>query len=309
MTKIILTIGLPASGKSTYARKLVTEDSTYVRLNRDDFRQMLFGQPVLDSQGEAMVTAAQHGAIDNALRAGFNVVVDDTNFFARGVRAILKIAHKHDAEVEFKDFTDVPLKECIRRDEIRREQGKSNFVSNAVGAAVIRGMYERYIKGRQLPLPIPSIGEYELIPYEPNPNLPDAVIVDIDGTIARMIDRGPFDWKRVGEDEPVQAVLDMVYALEKAGNIILFTSGRDGSCYGETSAWIHRYYHHEGKNWQLVMRAEKDNRPDWIIKAEIFDRAYRNNYHIKLVIDDRGQVVRMWRKLGLTVAQVAEGEF
>jgi predicted kinase len=308
MTKIILTRGLPASGKTTFARTLVASDPTYVRLNRDDFRQMLFGKAVLDSQGETTVTVAQHGAIDNALNAGFNVIVDDTNFFVRGVNSILKIAQKYDAEVEWKDFTHVDVETCIARDAFRREQGDST-VSGAVGEKAIRGMHDRYIRGHKLPLPFPELSSYELKPYEADLNKPSAVIVDIDGTIAKMEGRSPYDWKRVGEDSPVQAILDMVYALEQAGNIILFTSGRDAVCFQETGAWIHRYYHHEGKNWTLLMRKENDSRADWIIKAEIFDQYYRDQYNVKLVIDDRAQVVRMWRKLGLTVAQVAEGEF
>lgn len=304
--RVILTRGLPASGKSTYARKLVDEDPTFIRLNRDDFRQMLFGQAVLSSAKEQMVTAAQHGAIDNSLKAGFNVIVDDTNFFERGVKNIMKIAQKYGAEVEFKDFTDVSLDELLHRDDQRRQAGKSNL-SGAVGEKVIRDMHRRYIQGRQLPLPIPNIGSYELIPYEPDESKPKAVIVDIDGTVAKMIDRSPYDWKRVGEDGPVQTVLDMVYALEKAGNIILFTSGRDGSCGRETYDWL--IDHYEGTRWFLEMREENDNRPDWIIKAEIFDNYYRDDYNVRLVVDDRDQVVRMWRQLGLTVAQVAEGDF
>lgn len=299
--KIVCTRGLPASGKSTYARKLVAEDPTYIRLNRDDFRQMLFSKAVLSAAQEQMVTAAQHGAIDNALKAGFNVIVDDTNFFERGVKSIMKIAQKYGAEVEFKDFTDVPLDELLRRDEQRRLAGQSH-ISAAVGERVIRDMYKRYIQGRQLPLKTPDIGSYELVPYEPDESKPQAVIVDIDGTVAKMLDRSPYDWKRVGEDDPVQAVLDMVYALEKAGNIILFTSGRDGSCERETYDWLMDHY--QGSRWFLEMREENDNRADWVIKAEIFDKYYRNDYNVRLVIDDRPQVCRMWRQLGLTVAQV-----
>lgn len=304
--RILLTRGLPASGKTTFARNLVEQDPTYIRLNRDDFRQMLFGQAVLSSPKEEMVTAAQHGAIDNALKAGYNVIVDDTNFFEKGVKNILKIAHKYAAEVEFKDFTDVALDELLRRDDERRQAGKSNL-SGAVGERVIRDMHRRYIQGRELPLRIPSIGEYELVPYELDESLPKAAIVDIDGTVATMIDRSPYDWKRVGEDGPVQTVLDMVYALEEQGYIILFTSGRDGSCVEETVEWILRHY--VGDNWRLEMREANDNRPDWIIKAEIFDREYRDKYNVRMVIDDRDQVVRMWRQLGLTVAQVAPGDF
>jgi predicted kinase len=307
MTKIILTRGLPASGKSTYARKLVEQDPTYVRLNRDDFRQMLFGKAVLDSSGESMVTAAQHGAVDNALKCGYNVIVDDTNFFARGVKNLQLIAFKYGAEVEFKDFTDVPLDELLSRDAARRLAGKSNL-SGEVGEKVIRGMHDRYIRGRKLPLPEPEFPTYEVVPYEPNALLPDAVIVDIDGTMAKMKDRSPYDWMRVGEDEPVQAVIDAVKAAHCSGSQIIVMSGRDGSCKYPTLGWLKR---HLGPDisFKLFMRAEKDGRRDDIVKLELFDTHVRNKFNIQYVLDDRDQVVRMWRKLGLTCMQVAPGDF
>lgn len=307
MTKLILTRGLPASGKSTYARELVANDPTYVRLNRDDFRQMLFGMPVLDSQGEAMVTAAQHGAVENALKAGFNVIVDDTNFFARGVKALMKIAIKHDAEIVFEDFTHVPLEECLRRDDIRRQEGKSNL-SGAVGQAVIRGMHERYLKGRKLPLAIPEVTQFDIEVYEPDTSKPEAIIVDIDGTLATMSGRSPYEWDRVHEDSPVESVIYAVKAAHAVGNTIIIMSGRDASCRYITLGWL-KWHLGPDMPFKLFMRAEKDQRQDDLVKYELFNENIRNNYHVKYVLDDRDQVIRMWRKLGLAAFQVNYGDF
>jgi predicted kinase len=302
MTKLILTRGLPASGKSTWARNL----TGYVRLNRDDFRQMLYGKAVLDSEGETAVTIAQHGAVEHCLKNNMDVVVDDTNFFARGVRALMKIAAKYGAEVEFKDFTDVPLEECIRRDALRREAGQSNL-SGEVGEKVIRGMYDRYLKGRQLPLPIPDVPILEVEPYDNPTDLMSVVIVDIDGTLAKMKDRSPYEWHRVGEDDPVQAVISAVRAAYLVGNEIIFLSGRDGSCRKETAGWLLQYL--PTVNGALYMRAEGDQRRDDIVKYELFNKHIRNRYHVSYVLDDRDQVVAMWRKLGLPCFQVNYGDF
>lgn len=306
MTQILeLTRGLPASGKSTYAHKKVKEDPSFIRLNRDDFRQMLFGKAVLDANGETLVTIAQHGAIDNALKSGKNVIVDDTNFFARGVNDILKIAAKYDVEVVFTDFTDVPLEECIRRDEIRRTAGQSNF-SSAVGEKVIRGMYDRYLKGRKLPLPIPAGFGINVEPYSNPTNLPNVVIVDIDGTLAKMSGRSPYDWKRVGEDSPVMAVVGAVYAAAYRSKIIVM-SGRDSLCRDITEKWLTT--HLIKTKFELFMRAEGDNRKDDLVKYELFNKHIRGKYHVNYILDDRDQVVRMWRKLGLAAFQVAPGDF
>ena len=57
------------------------------------------------------------------------------------------------------------------------------------------------------------------------------------------------------------------------------------------------------------MRKQHDNRADWIVKKELFVDEISNIYDVKFVLDDRQQVVDMWRSLGLTCFQVAEGNF
>jgi hypothetical protein len=57
------------------------------------------------------------------------------------------------------------------------------------------------------------------------------------------------------------------------------------------------------------MRDIYDSRRDSVVKREIFEREVRDRYHVVGVFDDRMQVVKMWRELGLTVFQVAEGDF
>ena len=306
MGKLILCRGLPGSGKTTWAKK----QKGYVRINRDDIRAMLFPVVTYSKDQEEQVTVIQHASIRAAFKAGHSVIIDDTNLNNKFVRQLMKIAQEFDAEVQFKDFFDVDVNQCLWNIDKRVKEGGRNVESE-----IVRGMYDRYIKGRTTipkPAPLPT---YEIKPYTEREegyaifhNLPWAVIVDIDGTIAKMVDRGPYDWKRVGEDEPVEDILAAVNAMEASGYMILFTSGRDGSCRAETQKWIEKNHHVYG-NWKLLMREEKDNRPDWIVKAEIFDKYIRGKYNVRMVFDDRAQVVRMWRKMGLTVAQVAEGEF
>lgn len=59
----------------------------------------------------------------------------------------------------------------------------------------------------------------------------------------------------------------------------------------------------------LLMRPEGDIRKDSIVKREIFENYIRDYYNIQFVLDDRNQVVEMWRSLGLKCLQVAEGDF
>ena len=59
---------------------------------------------------------------------------------------------------------------------------------------------------------------------------------------------------------------------------------------------------------KLLMRKNNDNRKDSIIKLELF-KEICNDYNIVCAIDDRQQVVDLWRSIGLRCLQVAPGNF
>ncbi|GIF10635.1 AAA family ATPase [Actinoplanes teichomyceticus] len=298
MTRLLITRGLPASGKTTFARKL---QPGVVRVNRDDLRRMLHGQRLFTQWAEAQVTHAQRAAVEALLRARANVIVDDTNLRAKAVREWAELAARFGASFEVHDFTDVPLAECLRRDADRPEDDR-------VGEDAIRRMHERYLAGRNLPLPVPFVdpGGPGVV-YRADPALPEAVLVDIDGTVALMRGRSPYDWSRVGEDAPNPAVIAAVRAMHAAGHAVVFCSGRDEVCRPETEAWLELFV--EVPYEALFMRPAGDSRKDATVKREIFDREIRDRWRVVGVFDDRQQVVRMWRALGLTVFQVAEGDF
>lgn len=137
---------------------------------------------------------------------------------------------------------------------------------------------------------------------------PRAVLVDIDGTLAHRGDRSPYDWSRVGEDEPNPAVIELVQTIAAAGrHRIILMSGRDEVCRQQTEVWLDaQVVPYEA----LHMRPHKDNRKDSIVKAELYRHHIEGRYDVAWVVDDRDQVVRMWREeLGLTCLQVAEGNF
>jgi len=136
-----------------------------------------------------------------------------------------------------------------------------------------------------------------------------AIIVDVDGTLADMRGvRKPFEWDKVSQDKPHQDIIDLVkdlYNLKKYKVII--TTGRDGICEKDTRQWLldHGVFFDE-----FYIRKAGDFRKDSVIKSEIYIDHIRPKYDIKYVIDDRDQVVNMWRDIfGLRVLQVAPGNF
>jgi predicted kinase len=298
MTRLLITRGLPASGKTTFARTL---QPSVARINRDDLRRMLHGRRLFTERAEDQVTLAQRASVEALLRAGADVIVDDTNLRAKTVREWAELAARLDATFEVHDFTDVPLDECLRRDAGRP-------VDERVGADPIRRMHDRYLAGRRLPLPVPraDVGGPGAV-YTPAEDLASVILVDIDGTVAVLNGRSPYDMTRVGEDAPNPAVIAAVRAMHAAGHAIVFCSGRDDSCRAQTEAWLAQ---HVGVPYEaLLMRALGDSRQDSIVKREMFDAEIRERWRVVGVFDDRRQVVRMWRALGLTVFQVAEGDF
>ncbi len=142
-------------------------------------------------------------------------------------------------------------------------------------------------------------------PYVPDPVLPTAVIVDIDGTLAHMTGRSPYDFAKVGTDRLSENVARVANYLSE-DYVTILMSGRPDSCRDDTTEWLYRH----GIMWDhLFMRRTHDNRPDEIVKYELFDRHVRGNWNVLVVLDDRDKVVRMWRGIGLTCLQVAPGAF
>lgn len=272
-----MTKGLPGSGKSTWAK---TQKA--FRVNKDDLRQKLHGG-VWSGKNEKQIIIER----DTLIRMNLpftDVICDDTNFHPKHEARLREIAKECGAEFEIKDFTDVSVEECIKRDQSRTG-------SAHVGEKVIRSMYNDFLR---------PVVKQEIIP-----GLPTCIICDIDGTLATMGSRSPFDWHKVGVDT-LKPVIANVFMEAKADKKIIF-SGRDGSCRQETMEWL---FNNGVVYDYLFMREAGDMRKDSIVKREIYDREILGKYNVLFVLDDRDQVVDMWRRdLGLTCLQVAYGNF
>lgn len=303
MTELLITRGLPGCGKTTYARAWVAADREHrARVNRDDIRAMLDDGQFVKGVTEPRILAARDAAILSLLVKGVDTICDDTNLPQRTARDLAKLAKRAGAGLTVVDLTGVPLATCLERNAARTDK-------HPVPADAIRDMHARYLAGRAFPLPLPEESADQaddLVPYEPKPGTPRAVLVDIDGTAALMVARSPFDETRVHEDRPNAPVITAVRAMSLAGHRVVFVSGRTDGCRDATEKWLAE---HVDVPFTLHMRAAGDGRKDSIVKAELFDAHIRDRYDVAFVIDDRRQVVDMWRSLGLTVLQCADGNF
>lgn len=133
-----------------------------------------------------------------------------------------------------------------------------------------------------------------------------AIIVDIDGTLAFMKDRTPFQYHKAINDGVFSHIADIVDKYHNDFFSVLVVSGRDEECKTVTMEWLDK---HQIPYDVLFMRSNGDKRGDDIVKKELYNKYIKDNFDIFFVLDDRDKVVKMWRNLGLPCLQVAPGDF
>ena len=137
--------------------------------------------------------------------------------------------------------------------------------------------------------------------------LPQAILCDLDGTLALLNKRNPYDASGCENDVLNRPVALVLQCFRKEGFRIVLISGRMDQYKEQTVRWLKR---HGVLYDDLFMRRANDRRKDSIIKREIYDREIRDKYYVEFVLDDRNQVVDLWRKdLKLPCFQVYYGDF
>lgn len=319
-------VGLPASGKSTYAKSIVAKDpNSWVRVNNDDLRAMMNGS-VWSQDYEKMITDARNYLIRDALKRGKNVIIDNLNLNRRHFDEVCKIAKSVNSDIQvFEKAFYIELDEAIARDSKR--EGKAQ-----VGEIVIKKWWKDS-GGKQFKFYKPRMeifqerkGNSQAMEAPARiDGAPEAVICDLDGTLALIHGRSPYDASDCDiKDLPNIPVIETVLAHYKAGRKIIFCSGREDKYRPETIRFIEKHCLVDNLNdpkdrdwvpiikpieYQLFMRKTNDFRKDAIIKEEIYQNEIEGKYNVLMVLDDRNQVVEFWRGKGLTCWQVAPGDF
>jgi hydroxymethylpyrimidine pyrophosphatase-like HAD family hydrolase len=141
--------------------------------------------------------------------------------------------------------------------------------------------------------------------------LPLAIICDLDGTLALLNGRSPYDASTCEQDVLNKPVADIVrrYLIDKDVKVF-FVSGREDKFKRQTDSFISVHFKDIPElDYRLIMRKSGDYRKDSEIKKEIYDKYIRGKYDVLFVLDDRDQVVKYWRSEGLTCLQVDYGNF
>lgn len=311
--KIIVNVGIAGSGKSTFSSLYVRENPRTIIVSRDEFRKSMFGyddktyneyyklQKEQIKNNEAIVSDFCNNQIEHALRNGYNVICDNTHLQKKYVN-------------EYKQF-GVPIElkffEIERYDAIHRDMNRVK----CVGHEVITKQYNSFCQ-INIEEWLKNINEFNNELYdiycsckkvEHDFDKRDAIIFDIDGTLAIKGNRSPYDWKKVYNDEPNYNVLYSYEQLNKCYDYDLFVcSGRDEICRAETEKWLSIYNINDYE--KLFMRPLNNRDKDWKIKSGFWCEIQKT-HNIIYMVDDRNQVVDFARRLGYDVHQVNYGNF
>jgi len=317
MPKITILQGLPASGKSTWAKEQILKSHGRTKMvNKDDLRALLDVNK-WTRDNEKFVLKVRDSIIGEAMSKGLDVIVDDTNLSPKHIShitVIVEIWNKTGVEAEMltdgrikhtqytvevnDSFLQVPYKECVKRDLAR---------PNSVGEKVIRGMWLQYI--------------YKAEKLTQNKELPHVIVCDLDGTLCLFGKNNPFerDFSKDICSEPVKQIIRMVCNPVPNmfnGNKIIFLSGRNSKYEKVTIDWIDKnvFDLHESlaglelEKYKLYMRKEGDSRSDMIVKNEMFEEFIKDKYYVDFILDDRKSVKALWVTKGLFVLDVNQND-
>jgi predicted kinase len=297
MSKLIITTGLPRSGKTTWAKEMVAKSGNHVRINRDDLRVMLHNNK-WTPRNEEVTMACQKAMVEAALKKGKHVIIDDTNLGSYHHERWLGVAREQGVAFEAKNFKSTDIPELIRRDDFDDESRR--------GAHVI----------------IRLALENDFIKFQDD----EVVVCDLDGTLCNIEHRLKYargeekDWDKFFKGVPGDTIREdvdkMLQGYVDQGKKIIFVSARPERCRRDTEMWLSEngyalsyrldpednYIRYEA----LLMRPDSNSQDDTIIKQNILDNCLKKEW-IHRVIDDRPKVIRMWQENGLEVIDVGPG--
>jgi predicted ABC-type ATPase len=281
--------GPQATGKSTAAMELVKDG--WMRVNKDSLRARY---PHLSEREIHQTVMHMH---DVAAREQWNIVNDNVNLSDKTVAGYKAWAQRNNYTVTEQLFgADLDMFEAIYRDRKRGENG-----GHSVGRSVITQSYMDFGLFKQ--------SAFNLVMWD------KVVLIDIDGTLANIEHRRHHlqgdkkDWQLFFADMQFDTVNETVaramQVYARAGYTIILMSGRPANYRALTENWL--CDNGLDSYFALFMRPFNDSRQDYLIKQELYAKYIQPYFTVEVVLDDRPQVLRMWRSIGLPTFQVGDG--
>ena len=332
---MLLLSGLPGSGKSREAQKWLFEpgENPKARINYDDMRLELLGQDfVWTPEGEKRVKKEALERAERLIEAGYDLVIDNCNLTEKARGQWKAMASRYAMDLTQQEI-DTPVNVCVSQD--KRRVGRAH-----VGRAVIERMalfngfidwtdpicYPRDFVIVDMDGTVADCSARKAVAFDgptrhrkvidvgrdlnvPGPCHMEGIITKTKCPICGGDQKKDWDlfYKGVENDPPIRPIVELVRKLSRDYDLLI-VSGRPTDKAGMgTEKWLDSQLRVGFPLRHLFMRAAMDNRPDYVIKKEILDLLPKGK--IAYAIDDRDQVVKMWRENGITTLQVAEGDF
>jgi adenylate kinase family enzyme len=306
MAELLMLVGPPGGGKSTWAKQHI-QNSKYVYINQD-----VLGKGHLE-------------VFTKAVEDHQNIIVDRMNFNKSQRNRYLELVNKANYKTSIMIF-HLPYDECLTRCKTRKQH--PTITTDEEADKAVCSFFRNYERVSD-----DEADSVIRMGWVGN-STEDVIIADLDGTLANvehrrhlvqkyntntnssnqdMIDGSNFkpNWKKFFENmvhDPVNAwCKDILYHMSESKRIV-YVTGRPADYRDQTETWL-SYNGCYFPGSQLFMRLSGDSRKDEIVKEIILDFEIKTRYGVYFVIDDRTQVVNMWRKHGYVALQCDRGDF
>lgn len=298
MAKLTLMVGPPGSGKSTFAKDPYNFLGDVFYVNQD-------------SQGKQ----GHQELFREALHLNMNIVVDRMGFNKQQRANYLLEAKAKGYETEI-IVLHQPYAVCL--DRVLKRIGNHETIVDEKGArSALQTFFTKYER--------PEAGEADTIKFlYPDGPKERVIICDLDGTLCNVEHRRHHvrltdeeiaagkkkNWTKffagIPQDTVNEWCKDIIVSFAEFGVSTVFCSGRGDNERKATQEWLdYNGFGHQ----ELYMRNRHDSRRDDVVKEIILDFELLTRYVPYFMIDDRQQVVDMWRKRGFTCLQCDVGDF
>ena len=287
MAKLLVLSGLPGSGKTEEARRILEKSGNYVRVNKDSLRSMLHFDK-WNGKNEGLTIDVEKAIVKAMLSKNECVVVDDTNLNEKIIQSCKSIADSVEATFEHK-YVTTSLQDCLDRNELRKKNG-GHYVPRSVIINMARRIGQKDAFGRK------------------------ELIVDLDGTLAdtgyklHFVRQEPKDWKSFFElipKDPVRKDIKSLvkYLVKRYDLTPIIVSARMEYNRKPTEDWLKK---NKIPFYTVLLRKDNDFRDDYIVKEEMLQK-FLDQSRIFSVIDDRPRVIRMWKRNRIPVIDAGLG--
>lgn len=299
--RLLILVGAPGSGKSDFAKYLVRSHLNWVRVCRDDFRRMQFSQSFLLDEMEKTVSEMMFAAIERLLNMKLNVIVDGTHTKAAYLDKYIEY-FGHMADIEFKVFEesfDELLERCNKRMlETGKKVTQKALTHHMEGVSQLKDNYDFSLKPCE-----PRLNET----IQQDQSLQKAIICDLDETLVLSEGRGGPDVSNQGKYRINTVAAEILSLYRQSDHHVLLLSGREEKHRTATVQFLEKQgiaYH------ELWMRPKDNHVEESVLKRFLYITKIENKYSVSLVLEDRNQVVDMWRtEVQLPCFQVFYGSF